>query len=89
MRNVTICMDEVVASWTRIAAAKHEQSISRFVGEVLREKMEADQSYELAMRAFLATPPTAGSGPEPSLPETRCTTVLAFVDSNVLVAMSW
>jgi hypothetical protein len=62
MRNVTISMEEAVASWTRIAAAKREQSISRFVGEVLREKMEADHTYDQAMRAFLSTPPTAGSG---------------------------
>ena len=65
MKNVTISMDDVVASWTRIAAATKEQSISRFVGEVLREKMEADQSYEQAMRAFHTTMPTARSGPRP------------------------
>lgn len=61
MKNVTITMDDAVASWTRIAAAKQEQSLSRFVGGLLREKMEAEQAYEQAMRAFLDTPPTAGS----------------------------
>lgn len=62
MKNVTISMDEEVAAWTRIAAAKREQSVSRFVGDVLREQMVRDQAYEQAMRAFLAVRPAAGSG---------------------------
>lgn len=60
MKNITISMEDAVASWTRVAAAKREQSVSRFVGELLRERMEADEAYERAMQAFLTTPPTAG-----------------------------
>lgn len=53
MRNVTITMDEKVAKWARVWAARHETSLSRLVGELLREKMTEDRGYEIAMRQFL------------------------------------
>ena len=56
LKNVTITLDEDVARWARIRAAERETSVSRLVGEVLREKMLADQSYEVAMREYLARP---------------------------------
>lgn len=62
MKNVTISMDEEVAAWARVAAARAEQSVSRFVGELLRQHMEAERRYEEAMRAFFAREPTGGSG---------------------------
>jgi plasmid stability protein len=61
MRNVTITMDEDVARWVRIEAAKHDVSVSRFVGEALRERMQAAVVYEEAMRAFLAAEPLGRS----------------------------
>jgi hypothetical protein len=57
MRNVTITLDEDVARWARIRAAERETSVSRLVGEMLREKMIQDQSYEAAMHEYLARPP--------------------------------
>ena len=56
LRNVTITLDEDVARWARIRAAERDTSVSRLVGELLREKMLEDQSYEVAMRACLARP---------------------------------
>jgi plasmid stability protein len=56
LRNVTITLDEDVARWARIRAAEQETSVSRLVGELLREKMVEDQSYEAAMREYLARP---------------------------------
>jgi hypothetical protein len=53
---VTITLDEDVAHWARIRAAERETSVSRLVGELLREKMLAEQSYEGAMREYLARP---------------------------------
>jgi len=53
LRNVTITVDEDVVRWARIRAAEREMSVSRLVGELLREKMLADQSYEAAMREYL------------------------------------
>lgn len=56
LRNVTITLDEDVARWVRIRAAERETSVSRLVGELLRERMHAEQSYEAAMREYLARP---------------------------------
>jgi len=53
MKNVTITLDEEVARWVRVEAAKRESSVSRFVGEMLREQMRSEDAYELARRQFL------------------------------------
>ena len=53
---MTITLDEEVARWTRVRAAERETSVSRLVGEMLREKMLAEQSYEIAMREYLSRP---------------------------------
>jgi hypothetical protein len=57
MKNVTITLDEEVAHWARIKAAELDTSVSKLVGEMLREKMIRDQSYEQAMRRFLSKKP--------------------------------
>jgi len=56
LRNVTITLDEDVARWARIRAAELDTSMSRLVGELLREKMHEEQSYEVARREYLARP---------------------------------
>lgn len=53
MKNVTVTMDEGVADWARMEAARRNTSVSRLVGEMLAEKMRRDQSYERAMRSAL------------------------------------
>lgn len=45
MKNVTITLEEEVARWARIKAAHLDTSVSRLVGEMLKEKMEQEQSY--------------------------------------------
>ncbi|MGH8228432.1 MAG: hypothetical protein ACREU3_11120 [Steroidobacteraceae bacterium] len=57
MKNITITLDEETAAWLRAHAAKSGMSISRFVGEVLQERMQGLLSYNEAMRSFLAEPP--------------------------------
>jgi len=57
MKNVTITLEEEVARWARIKAAEQETSVSRLVGEMLREHMQRDLDYEAAMRSFLARKP--------------------------------
>ncbi len=42
MKNVTISMDEDLARRTRIAAAEAGLSVSRYLAEAAREKIEAD-----------------------------------------------
>jgi len=56
-KNITITMDEETARWARVRAAERNTSVSRMVGEMLREKMQADRSYEQAMQEFLALEP--------------------------------
>lgn len=53
MKNVTVTMDDAVAEWVRIEAAKRNTSVSRLVGEMLADKMRHDDAYERAMREAL------------------------------------
>ena len=57
MKNVTITLDEDVARWARIRAAEKDTSLSRLVGELLREKMAEEETYQAAMQQYLAQPP--------------------------------
>ena len=57
MKNVTITLDEDTATWARVHAAERDMSLSRFVGEVLRERMRRSREYDDAYRAFLAEKP--------------------------------
>ena len=52
MKNVTITLDEETARWARVHAAEHNMSLSRFVGELLRERMLRSREYEDAMRRY-------------------------------------
>lgn len=53
MKNVTVTMEDSVAEWARIEAARRNTSVSRLVGEMLAEKMHHDATYERAMREAL------------------------------------
>ena len=53
MKNVTITMDDSVADWARMEAARRNTSVSRLVGEMLAEKMRRDDAYARAMREAL------------------------------------
>ncbi|MFZ2989388.1 CopG family transcriptional regulator [Ideonella sp.] len=53
MKNVTVTMDDSVADWARLEAARRNTSVSRLVGEMLAEKMRHDDAYERAMREAL------------------------------------
>jgi len=53
MKNVTVTMEDHVADWARMEAARRNTSVSRLIGEVLAEKMRHDDSYERAMREAL------------------------------------
>jgi hypothetical protein len=39
LRNVTVTLEEEVAQWARIEAAKRDTSVSRLLGELLKERM--------------------------------------------------
>lgn len=62
MKNVTISLDEETAAWARIYAAKKNVSLSRYVGELLHERMRESREYEESMRRFLAQKPVKLKG---------------------------
>jgi hypothetical protein len=53
MKNVTVSMDDAVADWARLEAARRNTSVSRLIGEMLAEKMRHDDAYERAMQDWL------------------------------------
>jgi len=57
MKKITISLDEETAAWARLCAARSGVSLSRLVGEVLRDRMCEAREYEEAMRGFLAEKP--------------------------------
>jgi Spy/CpxP family protein refolding chaperone len=54
LRNVTVTLEETVAHWARMEAARQETSVSRLLGALLKERMLQDRSYDSAMRRALA-----------------------------------
>ena len=57
LRNVTVTLEEDVAQWARIEAARRDTSVSRLLGALLKERMEAQDDYEKAMRRALGRKP--------------------------------
>ena len=65
MKNVTVTMEDSVADWARMEAARRNTSVSRLVGEMLAEKMRRDDAYERAMQEWLARDVTFKSDGSP------------------------
>src|ERR1700690_3210284 len=42
LRNVTVTLEEEVAQWARIEAARRDTSVSRLLGALLKERMSAN-----------------------------------------------
>jgi hypothetical protein len=57
LRNVTVTLEEDVAQWARIEAARQDTSVSRLLGALLKEHMSAQDDYEKAMRRALTRKP--------------------------------
>jgi hypothetical protein len=57
LRNITVSLEEDVARWARLEAARKETSVSRLLGEILKERMLSKDRYERAMRQALARKP--------------------------------
>jgi hypothetical protein len=70
MPNLTITADEEVLRWARVKAAEENTSVARLVGDLLRERMFAENGYEAAKQRFLGWKPRALSrGAYPSREE--------------------
>lgn len=41
LRNVTVTLEEDVAQWARIEAARQDTSVSRLLGSILKERISA------------------------------------------------
>jgi len=54
MKNVTVTLEEDVAQWARVFAAKHNTSVSQLLGQMLKEKMAQEDEYEAAMNRYLS-----------------------------------
>ena len=54
MKNVTITLEEETAHWARVWAAEHDTSVSRMVGNLLRERMREEDDYGRAMKSYLS-----------------------------------
>jgi hypothetical protein len=57
LRNITLTLEEEVARWARIEAAKEDVSVSRFLADILKQRMAAQDDYAKAMRRALARKP--------------------------------
>jgi hypothetical protein len=61
-RNVKVMLDEEVARWARIEAARQDTSVSRLLSAILRERMLQDEAYKKSMRRALARKPFLKAG---------------------------
>ncbi|MBV8032022.1 MAG: ribbon-helix-helix protein, CopG family [Betaproteobacteria bacterium] len=68
MKNITITLDDETASRVRVAAAERNMSVSRFVGDALRDQMREADRYEKAMKAWFASKPFPLKGPPQKYP---------------------
>jgi hypothetical protein len=57
LRNVTITLEENVARWARMEAARQDTSVSQLLAGVLKERMREADDYDRAMRQALARKP--------------------------------
>lgn len=68
LKNVTVSLDPETARWARVEAARRDTSVSRLLGELLRERMEMEAGYDAAMARYLAQRPGRHRAPGQPLP---------------------
>jgi len=68
VRNVTVTLDDETARWVRLEAARRDTSMSRLIGQLLRDRMADDDRYERALRSYLERPTVAMSSAGGSYP---------------------
>ena len=52
MKNVTVTLDDEAIQWARVQAAEKDISLSRFLGEMVHERMRHSREYIEAMNAW-------------------------------------
>jgi hypothetical protein len=68
LHNLTVTIEAGVLESVRVEAAERKMSVSRLVGEVLRERSRYSKAYQEAMRAALAEKPLPLKGPPERYP---------------------
>lgn len=68
MRNVTITLEAEVARWARIRAAELDTSVSRLLGDLLRDLMQREQTYESARLQYMGHEPGVLNEPGATYP---------------------
>lgn len=63
VRNMTITVDDATVEVARMLAAKNQTSVSRIMGDILRESRRRKEGCALAMEAYLkaAAVPLSGT----------------------------
>lgn len=56
LRNVTLTLEEDVARWARLEAARQDTSVSRLLAGILKQRMMEADNYGKSMRRYLARP---------------------------------
>ena len=54
MKNVTVTLDAETARWARIEAARRDMSVSKFLRDLLQERMAGSVEYERSKERYLA-----------------------------------
>lgn len=57
LRNITITLEEDLARWARVEAARSDTSVSRYLANILKERMQQNDKYNAAKRRALARKP--------------------------------
>ena len=57
LRNITITLEEDLARWARVEAARTDTSVSRYLASILKERMQQNDEYNAAKRRALARKP--------------------------------
>jgi hypothetical protein len=57
LRNITITLEEGIARWARIEAARRDTSVSRLLAGMLKERMLEEDVYQAAMGRALERKP--------------------------------
>ena len=55
LRNITVTLEEDVAQWARIEAARRDTSVSRLLGSLLKERIAAEGASPAEAAARLAS----------------------------------
>jgi hypothetical protein len=57
LRNVTLTLEEDVARWARLEAARQDTSVSRLLAGILKQRMMESDNYNKVMRRALSGKP--------------------------------